>query len=275
MEKAQVFTVVGFIILLLFIPLAFTLIKQRQDMGTKTNLAPSQVTSPPKEVPGTSPLQSLNKLLESTPTATPPINTDNLTVSFGPTLSLNVNFEGRASGKQKGKVFVGIAKGQPTTSPKYLISFNIDIPTTGNFSGLSLAGLDNNTAYTAYIKGQAQIDVASIFTVGAGNVNLNNGQPVLLPSGDLNEDNIVNSADYTIAKSLYGKKTGSPGWNEWADFNGDGMINNLDLGYIIKNFGKTGASGAWYSPIPLVPSPTITGQAGGPNPSGGYWLWMP
>jgi len=97
--------------------------------------------------------------------------------------------------------------------------------------------------------------------------NLNSSQPLFLTTGDLNEDNTINSADYTIAKNLYGTTPASSEWNFRVDFNLDGIINNVDLAYIIKNFGKTGVSSTWLS----APA-TATGSG---SPSGGYWLWVP
>lgn len=274
---------VGFFLILVSIPISFVLIKNTQifkssanepnSLSTISQSVTSSALNPtptPKEIPSTSPLTELNKLLQisptpatSTPTPTPEVN-----LAFGPILNIKIEPEGRPAGKYATKAFVGLANGSAQTSPTYILTFTIDFPDSGIFKGLSLAGLNPGSTYTAYIKGAAQIDTASTFTMGPTETNLNNNQAIILTTGDLNEDNTINSADYTIAKSLYGTTKNSPNWNERADFNLDGIINNLDIAYIIKNFGKTGASSTWQSTPPQATSSGTPAQ-------GGYWLWIP
>jgi hypothetical protein len=67
-------------------------------------------------------------------------------VSFGPTLSLKLALEGRPLASQSAKVFLGIASvNSSPNNPQYLLSFTLDLPNSGIFSGISLAGLTNNT----------------------------------------------------------------------------------------------------------------------------------
>ncbi len=129
--------------------------------------------------------------------------------------------------------------------------------------------------------GQVRHSLRSLVT------NLNNNQPLVLLTGDLNEDNIINAADYSIAKASYGSMVGSPNWNDNVDFNKDGIINSLDLVILMKNFGRSGNSGTWYSPTPPFGSASAISQGGSPRfaveagyqpataSSGGYWLWVP
>lgn len=290
LSKGQVFIIAGFIVLLLSIPLTFTLVKQTQFFRSsaseiKTTKTPSvkPAITPGKAAEDTS-RSELQKLLQEasssatpTPTQDPTPDNSSGSISFGPHLNMTINIEGRPSANQAAKVFLGIANGAPRVKPTYLLSFTVDFPASGIWSNLSLAGLDAGTAYTAYFKGPGQIDKAVSFTMSSGANNLNLGQPVALLSGDLNEDNTINAADYTIAKNLYGKTPSSPGWNEQADFNRDGIINNLDIGLITKNFGKTGDSGIWYSPPPQTTSslPLEPGIGGVSTDSGGFWMWFP
>lgn len=298
--KRQVIALVGFMLLIFSIPLGMILVKNYQIFnsgaaapGPHPTPGPRQTATTPQEVPVTSPVGELEKYLSTAsaqPSSAPspiPSPASIPAVSFGPTLNLKVSLEGRPSNKQAVKAFVGIAPGATSSAqPKFLLSFMVDFPDSGEFDGLSLAGLDRSSVYTAYIKGPSHIDSASTFTIGPAAANLNNGQPLTLLAGDLNEDNTVNSADYSIAKSLLGKKTTDADFNPRADFNGDGVINILDLAYITKNFGKTGSSGVWYSPIPAASSSAI--PAGGPTipaggistdsaapAGGGYWIWIP
>ncbi|MDO8498696.1 MAG: dockerin type I domain-containing protein [bacterium] len=274
----KVIVVAGFLFILISIPLSLTLVKNTQifksrALETKTNKQQTSTLDKQltKEVPATSPLSDLKKQLEESltpPTATP---TPMANLAFGPTLTLKISIEGRPKDKQAAKVFIGIAEGETSTKPKYLLTFTVNFPDLGVFSGLSLAGLNPGSVYTAYIKGPGQVDTASTFTMGPNETHLNNDQSLTLLSGDLNEDNTVNTADYTLAKNLYNTTPSSSNWNERADFNLDKVINNLDLSLILKNFGKIGDSGAWYSPPPSA-SGSATPSGG---PSGGYWLWIP
>lgn len=290
-SRLQIVIAAGFLVVLISIPLGFTLLKNTQMFSSsaqeakKPTITPTKPVTKAKEVPQSSPLSDLQKLLNPTPSLVPAATpTPEVNLSFGPTLNLKIGIEGRPAQNQAAKVFIGISQGTAATKPKYLLTFTVDFPTSGVFSGLSLAGLNPGSIYTAFVKGPGQIDVASTFTMSPTESSLNNKQPLILPSGDLNEDNTINSQDFAIAKSVYGLTPSSSGWNERADFNGDKIINNLDLGFVLKNFGKSGASGIWYSPPPQS-SPSASLNTTLPQgsyetsttvkPGGGYWLWVP
>ncbi len=227
-------------------------------------------------------MDELKKLAQVAPSAQPtaspsPAADSTIATSFGPTLTFKVITQGHPASNQASQIFVGIAAGGVTSQPTYLLSFTVDVPASGLFEGLSLAGLTAGNNYTAYIKGPSTLATASAFFMAPGVSNLNNGGPLTLLAGDLNEDNIVNSADYSIAKQLYGTNQNSSNWNPRADFNIDGIINTIDLGYIAANYGVTGMSGAWFSPTPATSSGGLSGGVGG-VPEGtpaGYWLWVP
>lgn len=194
--------------------------------------------------------------------------------SFGPTLSLKLALEGRLKGNQSGKLFVGISEGTISINPKFLLSFTIDLPVSGEYSGLSLAGLNPGTTYSALLKGSAQIATSSAFLMSPTVTNLNSGEAIILLSGDLNEDNAINTSDYSIVQKAIGSTSKSSNWNENADINKDGSVNTFDLAFITKNFGKIGDSGAWTSPLlkTATPSGGLNTQS---SSSDGYWLWVP
>lgn len=193
---------------------------------------------------------------------------------------MKVNFEGRPKDNQSGRLFVGIVEGDILNSPKFLLSFTVDLPASGQYNGLSLAGLTPGTKYSALLKGPAQIASAAAFLMSPAATNLNNGDPLNLLSGDLNDDNVIDANDYSIAQKLVGATASSPNWNENADLNKDGLINILDLSIISKNVGKIGDSGTWTSPLPKTSTPSASlngppiGGAGG-NSQNGYWMWIP
>lgn len=283
-EKVLVGSIVALIIL---IPAGSFLISQRfkaQQATTNSanrDLKLGNTITQPKEVPNDSPLNSLN------PSAKPSTDSGSSLSLTGPNLAFKLNLQGRPSAKQSTQLFVGIAQGEVTAKPQYLLSFNINIPDSGTFSGLSLAGLSQFETYTAYLKGTSQIATSSAFMVKPTTTDIGTIQ---LLTGDVNEDNIINSADYSVVKSALGSIPGATNWNANLDFNLDNMINNFDIAYIFKNFGLTGASGPWYSRPPATPVSSQSGtlkpfNIGGPaeatseasNSSsiGGYWMWVP
>lgn len=215
-----------------------------------------------------------------------PNSTDSAQLILGPTLAGQMSIEGRPAGKMSSsKMFLGIAQGEAAINPRYLLSFLIDLDDSGKFDSISLAGLDQGVAYTAYFKGSAQIATSSAFFVKATPTDL--GKLSML-TGDLNEDNIVNSADYDLLKGSLGATPSSGKWNPNFDFNLDGIINTLDLAILSRNMGKTGASGPWYSGIPqasasaatksasLRNQPSVGGPVGSdPKSEKGYWMWFP
>lgn len=233
----------------------------------------SSITAP-LEVPKDSPIKELQKNLtqvvegQKEEEKEEPI--PSLPVSVGPTLSFRANLEGRGNNNQAAKMFVGLASGVPANNPTYLLTFNVNVPKDGVYTGLSLAGLNTGLSYTAYLKGAGQIATASAFTMMPNVTDLG---IVNLLSGDLNEDNVIDALDYAIVKAALGTTPNSAGWNGVVDLNGDNIVNSVDLAIVNKNKGKIGASGAWYSKSPVAsPSGGFIAPAGG---KGGYWMWVP
>lgn len=245
------------------------------------------VTSP-KEVPKDTPESKLKKdvddaLSSSNPLNVQPLSTDSATLLLGPQLTFKIIMEGRPLINQAAKVFLGIASGQPVNNPKYLLSFLLDVPANGIYKELALSGLEQGTTYTAYLKGPAQIATSSTFVAKMAPTDLGTLQML---TGDVNEDNIINTLDANILKNAFGSIPTSPKWNPNLDFNVDERINSLDLALITKNMNKIGASGSWYSTAPAVvatqsasASPSASPNTGGPTltpqNSQGYWMWIP
>lgn len=275
-----------YIFILLSIPVGTYLVSQNQIYKSqakeqkttklKVVVPPKPTTSPAKQLLDSSQKAAGNDIV-ATPSPSPESSSPEIATSFGPTLSLRAALEGRPEGNQATRLFVGIAEGTLTSNPKFLLSFTVDLPASGQYSNLSLAGLNPGSSYTALLKGAAQIATSSAFTMSPTVTNLNDDQPLNLTSGDLNDDNVVSSTDYSIAKAALGTTEAVTNWNENADFNSDGLINVFDLSIITKNMGAVGASGAWTSPIPKTASPSASLNAppiGSPE-GGGYWIWIP
>lgn len=276
-----------YIFIVLSIPVGAYLVSQSKTIKSsaseqKNTKAIPKVT--PK--PATSSAKELLSASKGTSNSKPSPSPESPTIatSFGPTLSFAAILEGRPEGNFVTRLFVGILEGNLTTNPKFLLNFTVDLPAGGRYSNLSLAGLNPGSKYTALLKGSAQIATSSSFIMSPSETRLNDLQPLTLLSGDLNEDNVINSADYSIAQKAAGATTKSQNWNEIADLNKDGLINVFDLAIIAKNIGQVGASGAWTSPIPKISSPSASlnnsSSVGSPAPRSpqgevGYWIWIP
>jgi hypothetical protein len=61
----------------------------------------------------------------------------------------------------------------------------------------------------------------------------------LLP-GDLNGDNVINLADFSLFAAAYGSDPTSPNWNPNADLNCDGSVDISDFALLAQNYGLTG-----------------------------------
>lgn len=253
-----------YIFLILSIPVGAYLASQQQTVKSRASEAtPKPTVKPSPKIASPSAKLKLLEIPEDEPEPSSPT----IATSFGPTLSLTVNLEGRPAGNQTTELFVGIVEGAIAKNPKFLLSFNIDVPASGSYSNLSIAGLLAGTTYTALLKGPAQIASGVSFTMSPTVTNLQSGEAINLTSGDLNEDNTINSSDYSIVQKAYGVTSKSSKWNGNADFNMDGVINAFDLSVVAKNLSKTGTSGVWTSPVATA--------SGSLTPQGGYWLWIP
>lgn len=282
-----------FVIALVSIPTGALLLKQRQDAQDQVNTP--NINGPVTqghEVPKVTPILSDNS---STPAGDLASNQGNAQISYGPTLSFTINMEGRPTGQEQGKVFVGISSGEPTTNPTYILSYTVDMPSSGTFSGLSLVGLTMGQTYTAYIKGPAQIAKAISFALAPTGATLNSGNPIPLITGDLNEDNRIDNSDYAIEKALLGTTPSSSKWNANADFNLDKIVNTWDLGIVSGNLNKVGDGGPWFSRIDqnasnsaVINTPSNIGGFGQSTSTpqnnalppyqptkSGYWMWVP
>lgn len=278
-----------YIFLILSIPVGAYLASQTKNVNSKASegsalsakATPRPTLSPAKELLKNSEKKALTSNPSPTSEPSPEPSSPTIATSFGPTLSLKATLEGRPTTNQATKLFVGILEGTTLpANPKFLLSFSIDLPANGSYSNLSLAGLQSGTQYTALLKGATQIAAASTFTMSPTVTNLNEGQAVSMLTGDLNDDNVINSVDLSLIQKAYGSNPSSGNWNENADLNKDGVVNSFDLAIVSKNLGQIGASGAWTSPIPKVATPSAAinqvlpvGSVDGS--SQGYWLWIP
>jgi hypothetical protein len=291
--------IAGILILTLLIPTGAYVLSLRMKTQSSAREYNFPVTSPKAEATASSKLlealDRLNKPTDSsdnrqTTTENGLDEDSDSQLILGPTLGFSILIQGRPLDNQATRVFLGIAAGQPTTRPTYLLSFMINIPSSGSFDGISLSGLDSGQTYTAYIKGDAQIATSSSFVVKATPTNL---AALNLITGDVNQDNVIDSLDYNLVKAALGANPASSKWNALYDFNLDNIINSWDLNIVLANINKIGASGAWYSYTPiatasaqtsLVPTtPSVGSESSEITPGTtdenqgrpGYWMWIP
>lgn len=274
-----------YLFVILSIPIGAYLVSQNTKLKSK---ADEQRDAPVVKItpkPTTSAARALLDLSQTStsssklPSPTPQATTTTAT-SYGPTLSLKISLEGRPKDDQSTRLFVGIVEGNVTISPRFLLSFTVNVPKDGSYSNLSLAGLTSGSKYSALLKGSAQIATSSAFFMSPAQTNLADGKTLNMLSGDLNDDNQVSDSDYAIILKALGTQAASSNWNGNADFNKDGVINTLDLVIVSKNIGKVGASGIWTSPVPIA-TPSANLSPDSPpigNPAGstkGHWIWIP
>ncbi|MBI2017743.1 hypothetical protein HYS92_01700 [Candidatus Daviesbacteria bacterium] len=272
-----------YIFLILSIPLGAYLASQAQKFKSQADEVKQETLPQGTPKPIGSAKKELLDLTETktvtdlpSPSPTPDIASTTIATSFGPTLSLKTKLEGRPESDQSTKMFVGIVEGIISNAPKYLLSFSIDLTTSGEYAGLSLAGLTPGSTYSALLKGQTQLAKGVSFTMSPNVTKLNSDEFVTLLTGDLNEDNTINSTDLSIIKSALGSSSSSSNYNKSADFNLDGVVNIIDYTILLRNFSKTGDSGVWQSTPEASSSASLKDNSaiGGPQ-SDGHWIWVP
>jgi hypothetical protein len=72
---------------------------------------------------------------------------------------------------------------------------------------------------------------------GSGNIN---SASFSLLVGDVNNDNVINIADFNLLRRAFGSVTASPNYSRNADLNDDGIINIADFNRLRANFGLSG-----------------------------------
>lgn len=270
-----------FLMLLLIIPSGVFLLSERYKVQKGLNFGLNlnkPITNIPKEVPNLSPIDELKNALKNLTSdqQTPP-------APLGPSMDLKISLEGRPLNNFSTKLFLGLAQGEEAIrNPEYLLILQIDIPKSGEYKNISLAGLSPGTSYVVYLKGLNTIDQAVKFNLGTNIVKLNNLEAIRLTAGDLNEDNIINNDDVKIVQKFLGATSKLETYSQNADFNLDGVINNFDLKIVSDNLNKAGDSGPWFSKIKPSTGTTLpeSSSSGLENEmikevEGGYWLFVP
>jgi hypothetical protein len=102
-------------------------------------------------------------------------------------------------------------------------------------------------AYTLWLKHAQHLGVSRAVTVDAASVNA----PLPpLRTGDVNDDNRVTLADFSILSAAFGAAAGAPAFDPRADLNGDGAVSISDYTLLAGNYGQVG------DPDPSAPEGT-------------------
>jgi hypothetical protein len=93
--------------------------------------------------------------------------------------------------------------------------------------------------YNYAIKGQLNLANSGNFALSGGSADVEMG---LMRAGDANNNNLVNSVDFSILRNTFGKQLGDPGYDNRADFNRDNVVGASDFSLLRGNFGQGGGS---------------------------------
>ncbi len=93
--------------------------------------------------------------------------------------------------------------------------------------------------YTLAIKGAKWLQRRATFALSFSHAV---GVNVTLPAGDANNDNSVDSSDFTALIGSFNSDAAIPGsgYDPTADFNSDGLVDSSDFTLLIGNFGRQG-----------------------------------
>lgn len=157
---------------------------------------------------------------------------DNINFAEVASLSGTVNLSNYSVGADTKTVDVDIYSADGTT---LLESFtNVSMSANGEFS---VAHNQPAGTYDIYVKAdhwlRKLVDNVSLAPSGSiGSVSLVNG--------DVNGDNEVGPADFSLLSSAFGSTDGDPNWNALADLDGDGEVGPSDFSVLSGSFGESG-----------------------------------
>ena len=93
--------------------------------------------------------------------------------------------------------------------------------------------------YTLWIKGAKWLARVIAADASSGSAS---GLAALLPAGDANDDNSVDTSDFGILVGAYNGDASVPGsgYDAAADFNCDGVVDTTDFGLLVGNYNAVG-----------------------------------
>lgn len=124
-----------------------------------------------------------------------------------------------------------------TTTGVTVLTFNRVLDSPGNWSNATI----NLPAGNYLLRGKFWHWLSAVrpFTIGAGSTTVT-GLNLSLKNGDVNEDNEVGPADFSLLSAAFGSFQGDPTYNAAADLNFDGEVGPADFAILAANFGEFG-----------------------------------
>lgn len=128
-----------------------------------------------------------------------------------------------------------------------LAGSNLTIQTsaTDSTGTLLLGGLIAQD-YTLRVKHSQYLAFSLPVNVVAGD-NLFSISP--LKAGDVNNDNQVSLADFSLLSATFNRQTGTTGYDVRADLNADNLVSLLDFSLLASNYGQIGAAPLQANPL--------------------------
>lgn len=177
----------------------------------------------------------------NTPTRTPtPANTPTRTATatatagVGTTLRGHVTWQGRpAPPHELDQLPLSLTLQLSSTITHYT---GLQTDTAGYFT-VALGNVPSGT-YTWWIKGPQ-------FLATSGTVAITNGSTKqqelgVQPTGDVNNDNLVEVNDFNVMRSAFGQSCGGPTFDARADLDGNCMVDVSDFSLLRANYGQVG-----------------------------------
>jgi hypothetical protein len=93
--------------------------------------------------------------------------------------------------------------------------------------------------YNWRVKGPKYLSTSGATTLSAGTTS--NVEMGLQKVGDCNNNDVVDSTDFSILKGTFGKSIAQPGYDDRADFDGNQAVNVTDFSLQKVNFGTGGS----------------------------------
>ena len=133
-------------------------------------------------------------------------------------------------------------------NPTYAIPLTADLyqngvlvtqhtPTTTTAGTFALPNIPQGE-YTLWVKPPQYLAVAPSVNLNAPAVSLDAGT---LKAGDADNSNLINTNDFTILSTSFGKTVGQTGYDARADFDGNNLVNVSDYSLLATNFNQVGA----------------------------------
>lgn len=148
------------------------------------------------------------------------------------TLNGTVALQGRNAGSPPMSVVLSVEMIQNST----VVSTHTPTTTTGGAFTISSIPFGN---YNVRVKHSQYLAVSSnaAFSAASAVATVNFGT---LRAGDVNNDNRVTLADFSLLAGSINRSTGQSGFNALADLNGDGAVSLVDFSLLAGNFNQTG-----------------------------------